>query len=90
MRRFSHLLYDIIHLQISKDLGFEAAWMKVHSTHLNRFIGGDEREHEVETRAAGGGQESPSSASTHTVRYIVMINHSIQLYFIHLKIFYYE
>lgn len=43
--------------------------MKLHSTHLNRFIGGDERQHKVETRAAGGGQESPSSALTHTFQY---------------------
>lgn len=31
-------------------------------THLHRLIGGDEWQHEVETRAAGGGQESPSPA----------------------------
>lgn len=28
--------------------------------HLNRLVGGNEGKHEVEPRAAGGGQESPS------------------------------
>lgn len=35
-------------------------------THLNRLVGGDEWKHEMEARAAGAGQESPSSAFMHT------------------------
>lgn len=35
-------------------------------THLNRLVVGDEWKHEMEARAAGGGQESPSSVLMHT------------------------
>lgn len=62
-------------LQIISNLGFKATQKFFHLTHLNRLVGGDEWKHKMETRVAGGRQESPSPVlhtQTHTVdRYIL-------------------
>lgn len=46
--------------------GVQTTSVKGDVTHLNRLVGGDEWKHEMEARAAGGGQESPASVATHT------------------------